>query len=100
MLDCVEQFCPEHRTEMETIAQLRTQSADNSEETRKSSEAFLARLRALYAATASPAEVDADHLEQYLHNFSSRGQKAMVTELWTKGYASYQRLATLAVLTA
>jgi hypothetical protein len=94
-VDCVERFCPEYRSEMETIARMKSQSADNSEETRKSSEAFLARLRALYAVTASPAEADADRLEQYLHNFSSRGQKAMVTELWTKGSASYQRLATL-----
>jgi hypothetical protein len=44
---------------------------------------------------ASSIESDADRLAKYLQNFSSRGHKAMITELWTKGYASNQRLATL-----
>ena len=44
---------------------------------------------------ASPVESDADRLAKYLLNFSSHGHKAMIAELWTKGYASHQRLATL-----
>jgi hypothetical protein len=66
-----------------------------SEETRQSWEQLIVNLRTLYAVTANPAERDADRLEEYLENFSSRGQKAMVAELWTKGSASYQRLTNL-----
>ena len=71
------------------------QSVGGSEETQQSWEDFVAKLRTLYAVTASPAERDADRLEEYLSNFSMRGQKAMVAELWTKGSASFQRLTNL-----
>ena len=93
--DGVGRFCPERRAELETTARALLQSVDGSEETRQSWEQFEANLRRLYAATASPAERDADRLEEYLSNFSTRGQKAMVAELWTKGSATFQRLAVV-----
>jgi hypothetical protein len=41
------------------------------------------------------ADADGARLAKYLRNFSSPGHKAMITELWSKGHASYQRLANL-----
>jgi hypothetical protein len=93
--DGVGRFCPQSRAELETIARSLFQSMGGSEETRQSWEQLIVNLRTLYAVTANPAERDADRLEEYLENFSSRGQKAMVAELWTKGSASYQRLTNL-----
>jgi len=94
-LDGVSRFCPEYRAKLETTAQSLLQSVGGSTEPRQSWEEFVAYLRTLYVVTANPAERDADRLEEYLSNFSSRGQKAMVADLWTKGSASYQRLTNL-----
>lgn len=94
-LDGVGRFCPDYRAELETTARSLLQSVGGSAETQQSWEEFVADLRTLYAVTANPAERDADRLEEYLANFSTRGQKAMVAELWCKGSASYQRLTNL-----
>jgi len=94
-VDCAARFCPECRTELGETAPVIVSPAASREEYRKPWEQLLERLRAAYALTASPVESDADRLAKYLLNFSSRGHKAMITELWIKGHASNQRLATL-----
>lgn len=94
-VDRAARFCPECRRELGESAPVLDCPAASHEESCKAWEELLERLRAAYALTASPVESDADRLVKYLLNFSSRGHKAMITELWTKGHASYQRLANL-----
>jgi hypothetical protein len=94
-VDCAARFCPECRKELGETAPVIVSPAASREEYCKPWEQLLERLRAAYALTASPVESDADRLAKYLLNFSSHGHKAMITELWTKGYASNQRLANL-----
>jgi hypothetical protein len=94
-VDCAARFCPECRKELGETAPVIVSPAASHEEYCKPREELLELLRAAYARTASPVELDADRLAEYLLNFSSRGHKAMITELWTKGYASSQRLANL-----
>jgi hypothetical protein len=94
-VDGAARFCPECRQELGETPPVIVSPAASREEYRKPWEQLLERLRAAYALTASPVESDADRLSKYLLNFSSRGHKAMITALWTKGYASNQRLANL-----
>jgi hypothetical protein len=94
-VDYAERFCPVCRKELGETAPVIVSPAANREECRKPWEQLLKSLRAAYALAASPVESDAVRLAKYLQNFSSPGHKAMVTELWTKGYASNQRLANL-----
>jgi hypothetical protein len=94
-VDCAERFCPECREELGETAPVILSPATSREEYRKPWEELLKRLRTAYALTTSPVESDAERLATYVQNFSSRGHKAMVIELWTKGYASNQRLANL-----
>jgi hypothetical protein len=94
-VDCAARFCPECRKELGETAPIIVSPGASREEYCKPWEQLLKRLRAAYALTASPVESDADRLTKYVQNFSSRGHKAMITELWSKGYASNQRLANL-----
>jgi hypothetical protein len=94
-VDCAERFCPECRKELGETAPVIVSPATSREEYRKPWEQLLKWLRAAYALTANPVESDANRLAKYLQNFSSRGHKAMIIELWTKGCASNQRLANL-----
>lgn len=94
-VDCAARFCPECRKELGETAPVIVSPAARNEEYCKPWEELLERLRAASALMDSPVESDADRLAKYLLNFSSHGHKAMITELWTKGYASYQRLANL-----
>jgi hypothetical protein len=94
-VDCAARVCPECRKELGDTAPVFFDRAASREESRKWEEQFLERLRATYACTADTGQSDADRLAEYLLNFPSRGHKAMITELWTKGYASFQRLANL-----
>jgi hypothetical protein len=92
---CAARVCPECRQELGDTAPVVVGRSASREESRKRGEQLLERLRAAYACTADTVQSDADRLAEYLLNFSSRGHKAMITELWTKGYASFQRLANL-----
>jgi hypothetical protein len=94
-VDCAARFCPECRGELGETAPVIVNPAAGREESCKPWEQLLERLRAAHALTAGPIESDADRLAKYLQNFSSRGHKAMITELWTKGHVSNQRLASL-----
>jgi len=94
-VDYAERFCPVCRKELGETAPEIVSPAANREEYRKPWEQLLQSLRAAYALAGSPVESDAVRLAKYVRNFSSPGHKAMVIELWTKGYASNQRLANL-----
>jgi hypothetical protein len=94
-VDCAARFCPECREPLGTTAPVLVSANASREEHSKPWEELLNRLRAAYALTSSRNESDADRLARYLTNFTSRGHKAMITELWTKGSASFQRLANL-----
>ncbi|HUE13874.1 MAG TPA: hypothetical protein VMR25_06900 [Planctomycetaceae bacterium] len=94
-VDCAARVCPECRQELGDTAPIVVDQAARREESRKRGERLLERLRAAYACTVGTVQSDADRLAEYLLNFPSRGHKAMITELWTKGYASFQRLANL-----
>jgi hypothetical protein len=94
-IDYAERFCPVCRQELGETAPVIVSPAANREECRKPWEQLLKSLRAAYALAASPVESDAVRLARYVQNFSSPGHKAMIRELWTKGYASNQRLASL-----
>jgi hypothetical protein len=94
-VDRATRYCPECRKELGDAPPDLNTAAANPAESRKPFDDLLNRLRAAHACASSRAESDADHLAKYLANFSSRGHKAMITELWTKGGASYSRLANL-----
>jgi hypothetical protein len=94
-VDCATRYCPECRKELGDAPPILNGTAANADESRRPWEELVKRLRAAHACASSPRESDADRLAKYLSNFSSRGHKAMVAELWAKGYASYSRLANL-----
>jgi hypothetical protein len=94
-VDCATRYCPECRKELGDAPPLLSNVTANSAESRQPLDELLGRLRAAHACASSSAESDADRLAKYLANFSSRGHKAMVTELWAKGSVSYSRLANL-----
>jgi hypothetical protein len=87
--------CPDGRNELGETAPGIASSTASREDLCQLRDQLLERLRAALALIADPEESDADRLAKYLLNFSSRGHKAMITELWTKGRVSNQRLANL-----
>lgn len=92
-VDCATRYCPECRKELgESPPALNGASA---EESRKPWDELLNRLRAAHDCAAKAKDSEADRLAKYLSHFASRGHKAMVAELWAKGYVSYSRLANL-----
>jgi hypothetical protein len=93
---CAKRFCPECRIALGETAPLAVRPGSVAEKVGTPQEELLKRLRAAHALAAGPVvEPDANRLAKYLQNFTSRGHKAMITELWTKGYASFPRLANL-----
>jgi|SRR5580704_5849100 hypothetical protein len=94
-VDRATRYCPECRKELGDAPPDLNQAAANPAESRKPFDDLLNRLRAAHACASSRVESDADSLAKYLANFSSRGHKAMVTELWAKESVSYSRLANL-----
>jgi len=94
-VDCANRYCPECRKELGETAPAVVGPAAGAEGPANPWDEMLSRFRAAYECMNRPAESDAERLQKYLLNFSSRGHKAMITELWTRGSASYQRLANL-----
>jgi hypothetical protein len=94
-IDCANHYCPECRKALGETAPAVVGPAAGAEQSNNPWDEVLHRFRAAYACTAGTAESEADRLQKYLLNFSSRGHKAMITELWSKGSVSYQRLANL-----
>jgi hypothetical protein len=94
-VDCATRYCPECRKELGDTPPALTTPTAHPDESRKPWDELVIRLRAALACAATPAESDADRLAKYLSHFASRGHKAMVSELWAKGYVSYSRLANL-----
>jgi hypothetical protein len=94
-VDCATRYCPECRKELGDAPPVSNPMTANADESRKPWDELLRRLSAAHACAANPSESDAERLANYLSNYSSRGHKSMVTELWAKGYASYSRLANL-----
>jgi hypothetical protein len=94
-VDCATRYCPECRKELGEAPPALNSPAANPDESRKPWDELLNRLRAAHACASNPGESEADRLAKYLSHFASRGHKAMVAELWAKGYVSYSRLANL-----
>jgi hypothetical protein len=94
-VDCANRYFPECRKALGETAPAVVGPAAGAEQSINPWEEVLNRLRAAYACTMGPPESDADRLQKYLLNFSSRGHRAMITELWSKRSVSYQRLANL-----
>jgi hypothetical protein len=92
-VDCAARYCPECRKELGESPPALNGAASN--ESRKPWDELVNRLRAAHACAAMSKDSEADRLAKYLTHFASRGHKAMITQLWAKGYVSYSRLAHL-----